>query len=204
MEEETNLNETNSQEVIDASGESSGEVDASKGVGQKPLEEDFTKQKIEETLGRKFSSLEDALKTVKNTYAESSRLAQELTRQKEAKLKATPPASEEYSQLRDEVQELKFAQKYPDATAYLEKVKKIAKSEGTDYVLAFETSGLKEVFDTKKAQEAQKEGELNKIPQGNQKIGIQSEELQKENEELRRGNTKPAISRLTKKIFGEE
>lgn len=170
---------------------SSEEVGGTK--GEEISSEDFAKTKLEETLGRKFKDLDDALKTVKGTYAEQSKIA---TGKQQVAQK--PQVDTSNFVTKEELWGLAFTNKYPQANEYLDKVKTISKGTGEDFVTAFEASGLKEVFEIKQTQKAQKDEELKNIPQGSAKLAPLTDEIKKSQERFYQGKEKPEESSYVK------
>lgn len=200
--EKTQPQETNPSEETKPKEGSPGEGTSEGGSKDQPSPEDFAKQKIEEATGRKFESLEEALKTTSETYKENSRLAQNPPSQQ----KEEPKPSEEQPQYvsKAELEELKFLNQYPNAKDYLPQVKTLSSQYGGDFLKAFEESGLKEVFDMK-SQKAQTQEEQNKsVPPTTDKLSPDDDELKQATEAAKRGDVSKLLKLKTKHLYTEQ
>ena len=166
-----------------------GEVGGSNVEGKdQPSPEDFARKKIEEATGRRFKDLDGALKTVKNTYAENSRLSQKLVEDPTQSPFAT----------RDDVEEIKFSAKYSDAQDYLDKVRRISKATGESFIEAFKSFGLEEVYLIKKTQKDEEASSLKAIPSGGNKLPPSTTEIERSREDFLSGREKPEKSAYVK------
>jgi hypothetical protein len=133
-----NDNPTTVPSEANVTSEEGVNVGESQGSGQELL------NKINEATGRNYTSLEEAMKGVQETYkfvgsetiAELRRKAQEFDKLKRRPLEGTEKAEEFYRK----VDRMEFLLKYPDAEPIADLVGAIAREKGISWFEAYETT----------------------------------------------------------------
>jgi len=204
MEEEKNqsLDESVSSEVELAS-EGGEENDENSSEQETAEGKDDLLEKINETTGRSYKNVEDALKGIKETYSfvgkkqEVSGKKQEVSKEEEEQSKKLEDIVKDNTA---ELQKLRFLKAHPEAEAVYATVKALAKDSESSLEDAYNNSDLPDLLDAKKSLDETKEKST--IAKSKGRTGVSDKELSDLSQKADGSNDVRAAEELVGKALG--
>lgn len=171
MEEET-IDQTVTETEVEETEEGKPAVKESK-------TEESVKDVLGKQLGKEFASDEDALAAVdglKKLVGDQEVAKNRKDSKKLKELEKDP----QYASLRAELETVKFNQKHPDASDYVDEVKAIADAKGISYNEAFENSKFGKLVAAQKEETEDRNDKIKGIPKTDATVSKTSDEDMKE------------------------
>lgn len=214
------MNEVNnpSNDTVVSAGEDAVETGVENVADSSGGETTLSLRKIEEATGRKFATLDDALKSLKETYSYVGKAGQAEKALKkvlaafqakdiselEAKVgKTTQTSSQtpsEDSALKFKIEKLAFLVEHPEAKDHLEFLTKLAKADGVSLEEAYKSNVFQEFLKAKNI--ADKVTKENNTLQNNKRLGVSSDKIKRLIDEVQKNPTDVNRRQLVKEYLG--